>query len=147
LVLPERALIIFAMSRSLFGDSFLAAHRAISRVLSPAADPHGRQLRLWWPREDLSDPRTVEAHFHDPPIPAFLGQGRRDATPTNLGLPTIPHATVTFAAELAHFPAAVPPAEGVCFLAGPTLAEATLYRAVRASVVSGLVEIEATAEP
>ncbi|TXH15737.1 MAG: hypothetical protein E6R03_06705 [Hyphomicrobiaceae bacterium] len=121
-------------------------HRSVSRVLSPANDAQGRPLRIWWPDSDLADRRTVEAHFHDPPIPAFLGQGRRESVPTNLGLTAIPQVTVTFAAEFGLFPAAVPPEEGVCFLAGPSLAEATLYRTIRATTVAGLVEIEATVE-
>lgn len=121
-------------------------HRANMRVLSPANDVHGRPLKLWWPNADLADRRTVAASYHEPPIPAFIGQGRRETTPTNIGLPGIPQVTVTFAAELAHFPAAVPPDEGVCFLAGPALEEATLYRVVRATTAAGLVEIEATVE-
>jgi hypothetical protein len=135
------------MSRSLLGSAFGAAHRAVSRVLSPANDPHGRPLRLWWPAADLGDRRTVGAHFHEPLIPAFMGQGRRDSTPTNLGLAVIPQVTVTFAAELIHFPSAVLPSEGICFLAGPTQEEATFYRVLRATTVAGLVEIEATVEP
>ncbi len=123
-----------------------AMHRGVSRVLSPANDAAGRPLRLWWPDSDLADRRTVAAHFHEPPIPAFVGQGRRDSTATGMGLPAIPQITVTFAAEMEHFPAAVPPEEGVCFLAGPTQAEATLYRVLRATTVAGLVEIEAAVE-
>jgi hypothetical protein len=123
-----------------------AMHRGVARVLSPANDVHGRPLRLWWPDADLGDRRTVSVNYHEPPIQAFIGQGRRESTPTNMGLPSIPQVTVTFAAELEHFPAAVPPEEGVCFLAGPTLDEATMYRVVRATTVAGLVEIEATVE-
>lgn len=121
-------------------------HRGVSRVLSPARDASGRPLKIWWPAEDLSDPRTVGGAYHFPPIPAFLGQGRRTSTPTNIGLATIPQVTVTFAAEMAHFPTAVPPEEGVVFLAGPTLEEATMYRVTTATEVAGLVEIEAAVE-
>jgi len=135
------------MSRSIFGTALTAAHRAASRVFSPAGDAGGRPLRLWWPAHDLSDRRTVAVEFHEPPIIAFVGQGRRDSASSNIGLAVLPQVTVTFAAELAHFPAAVLPAEGICFLAGPTQEEATFYRVIRSTSVAGLVEIEAAVEP
>lgn len=133
------------MAISPFARAAAAAHRATIRLLGNAGDAKGRPLLMYWPATVLSDRRTVQVTFHQPPIAAYSGQGKR-ANAQGRGLTEIPEDTITFAARADLFPAAVPPATGVCFLAGPNQAEAVFYRTLRVSSYAGLVEIEATKE-
>jgi len=135
------------MARSLFAANVATAHRSISAMLSPALDPQGRKLKLWWPATNLANRREVtEMNFHSPPIVAFMGPTRRDAVAA-AGLTVSPQRTMTFAAEMKDFPVANLPRTGVCFMAGPTFEESTFYRCTQTSNVCGIVEIEASVEP
>jgi hypothetical protein len=135
------------MAQSLFATATAAAHHSIRRLLSPALDPSGRQLKLWWPKKNMPNRREVtEMNFHSPPIVAFMGPTKRDAVAA-AGLTVSPQRTMTFAAEMKDFPTDNLPRTGICFLAGPAFEESTFYRCTAASNVAGIVEIEASVEP